>query len=403
VPSFLQQLVCASGEHFLGADVAAGLCPECGRSLIAKYDLESYRESHAPDSWSVGSTSIWRYFELLPLRRRENIVTLGEGGSPVLSLEPPPEANGIRLSLKDDGILPTGSFKARGMSVAVSRALEGGRTSLFVPSAGNAGVALAAYGARGRAKVRVYLPRSTPAPLQAAISEFGAELVKVSGTIADAGRVGRLRESGTDSFDLSTLREPFRVEGKKTMGFEIFEQATGAQLPEVIVFPTGGGTGVLGLEKAFDELRSLGWLERIPKLVAVQAEHCAPIVRAFRDGDQEARPWKSPTTIAPGLLVPSPFDSARVLTALRRTRGAAVTVTDRAIFTARAALAAKYGISVSPEGAAPFASLPKLIRDRIAHPGEHVLLYSTGTGRFSAKSLVSGSRRTVSSNRLARK
>jgi threonine synthase len=276
--------------------------------------------------------------------------------------------------------MPTGSFKARGMTVAVSRAWELGLHELFVPSAGNAGTALSAYAARAGVTARVYVPERTPEPIKQAIRLYGAELVEVPGTIREAGEAARTREKDRASFDMSTLREPYRVEGKKTMGLEIVEQAGPEGMPDAILYPTGGGTGIVGMAKAFRELRSLGLLEQTPRLYAVQPEGCAPVVRALADGATKVVPWTDPATIAPGLLVPSPFASERILEAVRESRGTGVTVSDREIVRAMRELAVHHGVSASPEAAAPYAALPKLLREGAIRSGERVLLYLTGTG-----------------------
>jgi threonine synthase len=357
-----------------------GVCPTCGHTLFALYDLARLD----PAAWQmqVGGrvATLWRYRELLPVLRTESVASLGEGFSPILSLSEAPAAPGVRLVLKDDGLLPTGSFKARGMTVAVSRARELGLRDLFVPSAGNAGIALAAYGARAAMGVRVYLPAHTAEAVKETCRRYGAEVRAVPGTIREAGIAAREAEKGRGSFDLSTLREPYRVEGKKTMGLEIFEQFPAGELPDAIVYPTGGGTGLVGMYKAFSELRSAGLLERIPRLYAVQSEGCAPVVRALRDDTPKVTPWEDPSTIAPGLLVPAPFASERILEAIRESHGDGVTVNDRELVDAMVELARHEGVSASPEGAAPFAAVGVLARERRIQPGETVLLYNTGSG-----------------------
>ena len=325
-------------------------------------------------------STLWRYRELLPVRWADQIVTLGEGYSPVLPLADMPEFAGIRLSVKDDGGLPTGSFKARGMAVAVSRAHELGLRELFVPSAGNAGVALAAYGRRAGLPVRVYLPERTPSPMKEGCRLYGAEVIERPGTLREVGTDARSSEKARGAFDMSTLREPYRLEGKKTMGFEIYEQLADGSFPDAIVYPTGGGTGLVGMFKAFGELRALGLLDRMPRLLAVQPEGCAPVVRALRADAARVEPWDDPQTIAPGLLVPAPFASERILEAVRATKGGGSTVSDREIVTAMRELAGRYGISASPEGAATYAALPRLLHDGQIRAGEVVLLYNTGSG-----------------------
>jgi threonine synthase len=391
--SLLKELECRACCTSFDADRVASTCPTCGQALFATYELAKIESRPWLKSLSGRPATLWRYRELLPVRSSEMVTTLGEGFSPVVSLGEVEGAEEVGVSLKDDGSMPTGSFKARGMAVAVSRAKELGLRSLYVPSAGNAGVALAAYAARAGLKARVYLPERTPASMKRAVRLYGGEVVEVRGTIREAGETARSREKGRGSFDLSTLREPYRVEGKKTMGFEVFEQSTGEGLPDAIVYPTGGGTGLVGMAKAFSELKALGLLDRSPRLYAVQPEGCAPVARALSEGASRVTPWVDPYTVAPGLLVPAPFSSERVLEAVRSTRGGGVTVTDREILTAMAALAARHGVSASPEGAAPYAALPKLLRNRSVRPGERVLLYNTGTGLpFSVEALERGVR-----------
>jgi len=314
------------------------------------------------------------------LEHPSDAVRLGETESPILTLEPPEGRPSLRILMKDDGVLPTGSFKARGMALAVSRARALGLKSLFVPSAGNAGVALSAYGARAGLRVRVYLPESTPASVGRRCQEFGAEVTTVPGTIADAGRTARAREP-PESFDVSTLREPYRWQGKKTMGLELFDQFRRERLPDAILYPTGGGTGLVGLWSAFEELRSLGWLTGpLPRLIAVQPEHCAPIVQALKTGAEEVTPWPQPATVAPGLLVPSPFSSRAILGAIRASGGDGITVSDDEILQAQADLRRRQGISVCPEGAATWAAVPRLLAEGRLRPDETVLLYNTGSG-----------------------
>jgi threonine synthase len=378
--SLLSVLECRSCCSQVDPTSPVGTCPTCGHTLLATYDLGKLDSRAWFRRLSDRPSTLWRYRELLPVQQAEQIVSLGEGSSPVLSLGDLPGSPGSRLFLKDDGGLPTGSFKARGMAVAVSRARELGLRALFVPSAGNAGVALAAYGARARVGVRVYLPERTPETMKDGCRAYGADVIEVAGTLREAGSAARKAENRTGAFDMSTLREPYRVEGKKTMGLEIFEQMPGDAFPDAIVYPTGGGTGLVGMYKAFQELRSVGLEERMPRLYSVQPEGCAPVVRALREQTPAVTPWENPHTVAPGLLVSAPFASERVLEAIRGSRGGGATVTDREILAAMRVLAQVHGISASPEGAAPFAALASLVRDRAIRSGETVLLYNTGTG-----------------------
>jgi threonine synthase len=378
--SLLSKLDCRACCSEVEPSAPVGTCPTCGHTLLASYRLDRFDGPRWKNKLADREKTLWRYRELLPVRTVESIVTLGEGCSPVLSLGPVPEAPGFEVLVKDDGGLPTGSFKSRGMAVAVSRAKELGLSTLFVPSAGNAAVALSAYAARGGLTARVYLPERTLSSMRAACALYGAEVVEVPGTIREAGDAARQAEKGRGSFDMSTLREPYRVEGKKTMGFEIFEQTFPDRFPDAILYPTGGGTGLMGMAKAFAELRTVGLLDRLPRLIAVQPNGCAPVVRALKEGTERVTAWTDPRTLAPGLLVPAPFASERVLEAVRSTHGTGVQVTDEEIVTAMHALARRHGISASPEGAATYAALNRLVREGMLRAGERVLLYNTGTG-----------------------
>jgi threonine synthase len=380
IRSRLRVLACRACCTEVDPSHPVGTCPNCGHALLAEYDLDGLDGDQWLRTLRSRPPSLWRYRELLPVQSDGGVVTLGEGYSPVLELGSVPEVPGVHLLLKDDGGLPTGSFKARGMAVAVARARELGVREAYVPSAGNAGVALAAYGARAGLSTRVYLPSRTPAPMRNACRAYGSEVVSVQGTIREAGEFARRTEAGRGSFDMSTLREPYRVEGKKTMGLEIFEQLNEQGMPDAIVYPTGGGTGLVGMHKAFQELGTLGLLTRMPRLLAVQPEGCAPVVRALRDGAPRVTPWENPSTLAPGLLVPAPFSSERVLEAVRGSRGDGCTVLDPEIVEAVSRLARRHGVSVSPEGAATYAALPRLLEKGMVREGERILLYNTGSG-----------------------
>lgn len=378
--SLLKHLECRGCGATVDAGRPVGPCPTCGHTLFARYALDRLDGRRWRAGWAERPSTLWRYRELLPVARTESIVTLGEGGSPLLRLADGPDTAGVELYVKDDGGLPTGSFKARGMAVAVARAKELGLTELFVPSAGNAGVALSAYAARGGLRARIYLPERTPEALPAACAAYGAEVTRVPGTIREAGVVARETEKGRGSFDMSTLREPYRAEGKKTMGLEIFDQAFPDRFPDAILYPTGGGTGLIGMAKAFEELTTLGLLDRRPRLYAVQPEGCAPVVRALAEGAPRITPPEHPRTLAPGLLVPAPFASERILEAVRNSGGGGVAVSDAQIVEAMRGLARRHGLMVSPEAAAPYAALPLLEKRHAIRPGERVLLYLTGTG-----------------------
>jgi threonine synthase len=345
------------------------VCDACGLPLAVDYALSP---TARPD-FRTRVSSLWRYAEVLPIAR-EGATTLEEGWTPLVQA-------GERLWIKDESRNPTGSFKARGLALAVSLARLLGARALRAPSAGNAAGALAAYGAAARLPVLVAMPRDTPQPFIAECRHYGAEVQRVDGTIADCGRW--LREHGpADAFDVSTLREPYRVEGKKTMAYELWEQLDG-ELPDVILYPTGGGTGLVGMWKAFRELAELGWispLARRPRLVSVQAAGCAPIVRGFESGAQATMPWENAHTAAYGLRVPSPIAGFVCLRALRETGGTAVAIEESAIHAATSALAARTGLDICPEGGAAWAAYEQLLRTGFIAQTDRVVLFNTGTG-----------------------
>jgi threonine synthase len=377
--SLLRALACRACCAEVEADRPVGVCPTCGHTLFAEYDLRSLDGRAWVRQLASRRPGLWRYRELLPVRDDRSVVTLGEPEGPLVHLTERSDDGVLDLWAKDDGAMPTGSFKARGMTVAVSRARELGVARLYAPSAGNAGIALAAYGARAGLPRVVYLPERADPRTVEAVGRYGTEVVRFGATIREAGEEARRREAGR-GFDLSTLREPYRAEGKKTMALELFEQFAGDRMPEVIVYPTGGGTGLVGLHKGFGELRTLGLVDRTPRLISVQPEGCAPVVQALRDGATRVTPSTGPGTRAPGLNVPAPFSSERVLEAVRATGGTGVTVPDAAIAAAQRAMAERFGLAVAVEAAATWAAVPELLRTGAARPGERVLLYLTGRG-----------------------
>ena len=359
----------------------AGLCPPCGGPLLARYRLDDLRAVLQRDAVRRRPRGLWRWAELLP---DVPPVTLGEGDTPLVPATRLGAALGLRrLFIKDEAVNPTGSFKARGMSVAVSVAAAHGARILAAPSAGNAGGALAAYGARAGLEIRVMMPEGTPRACVEEARRYGARVRLVPGSIADAGRALReeLGPAGPRRwYDIATFREPFRVEGKKTMGFEIAEQMD-FDLPEAIVYPTGGGTGLVGMWKAFEEMEALGWIgRRRPRMIAVQAAGCAPIVRAFENGATRADPWSDPRTIASGLRVPGSLADDLILDALRASGGAAVAVEDEAIVEAAGRLASQEGIDACPEGGAALAGLVRLLDRRAVDPDDRIVLFNTGAG-----------------------
>jgi threonine synthase len=324
---------------------------------------------------------MWRYREWLPLADREAPVTLGEGGTPLLSAPRAGAKHGFRnLRVKDEAVNPTGSFKARGLAAAVTRAARSGAKAFVVPTAGNAGVALSAYAAKAGVPARVYAPASTPATILTQIRAFGGDLVLVDGHIGDCGKAARAYAAESAAVDVSTLREPYRIEGKKTLALELAEQLEWS-LPDAIVYPTGGGTGLIGMWKAFAELAAAGWVTgKPPRMYTVQAAGCAPVVRAFHAGAGACTSWADPATIAAGLRVPSPFGDRLMLRALRESRGGAVTVTDAQLAAAARDLQTLEGIDASPEGGAALAGAVELKAQGVLGPDEHVVLFNTGAG-----------------------
>jgi threonine synthase len=323
------------------------------------------------------AADMWRYREWLPLDDGEEPVTLGEGGTPLLRVSP----GGVfsELWLKDESVNPTGSFKARGMAAAVTRAVLAGASRFVVPTAGNAGVALAAYAARARVSARVYAPRSTPPTILSQIRTFGAELELLDGHIGDCGKAARAYAAETGAVDVSTLREPYRIEGKKTLGLEIAERF-GWKLPDAIVYPAGGGTGLIGMWKAFQELQSAGWVTgSSPRMYAVQSDGCAPVVKAFLAGADRCEPWPDPRTVASGLRVPEPLGDRLMLRALRESRGGAIAVSDENLSNTAAELQGN-GFDASPEGGAAMRGAHELFLAGQLSADERVVVFNTGAG-----------------------
>ena len=365
------------------ADEPINTDPADGRPLLPRYDMEKAARTLTKDSLARRRWGgMWRWRELLPVRDPANIVFLGEGDTPLLPQARLGEALGVpNLFTKAEGLNPTGSFKARGMAAAVSRAVELGARSFVAPSAGNAGGALAAYGAAAGAAVTVLMPVDAPASNRHEVLAMGGRLVLVEGLINDCGRIAGEIAAATGAFDVSTLKEPYRVEGKKTMGLELAEQG-GWRLPDVVVYPTGGGTGLVGMWKAFAELEALGWIgpER-PRMVAVQSEGCAPIVRAFEARERFAAPWEDARTRASGIRVPSAVGDFLILDALRESEGAAIAVSEDAIDEMQR-LAGRTGVGyVGPESAAALAAVPELSRRGVIEAGDHVVVFDCGIGQ----------------------
>ncbi len=379
--SYLSHLECTACGVRHEASERHTTCTACGKVLYPRYDLGAARAAVDRDALAARAPSMWRYAELMPILDPANVVTLGEGATPMLRarrLEASLDA--ATLWIKDEGGNPTGSFKARGLSAAVSKAFELGLRRLTLPSAGNAAGALAAYCARAGIEAHVFMPRDAPEANKVESTMAGAVLTLVDGLISDAGAAARERATALDLFDVSTLREPYRVEGKKTMGYEIAADL-GWRLPEAIVYPTGGGTGIVGMWKAFDEMEALGWIgpER-PRMIVVQAEGCAPIVRAFEQGLRFAEPWANAHTIAAGIRVPSAIGDYLILDAVRAGGGTAITVSDDEILDAMRDMATAEGIWPAPEGAATLAGYHKLRADGFLARDTETVLMNTGTG-----------------------
>ena len=379
--SYINHLECTSCGGEFPYDGLATVSDCCGKVLFVRYDLPRLRREVNRAVFDGRPANMWRYNELLPVSASESVITLGEGGTPLLDATALAQAVGIRrLLVKEEGLNPTGTFKARGIAAAVSKAVEVGATGFTMPSAGNAAGAAAAYCARAGTPVKVFMPQDAPDANKKESIVAGSELNLVDGLISDAGRISAGVAAEQGLFDLSTLKEPCRAEGKKTMGLEIAHQL-GWRMPDAIVYPTGGGTGIIGMYKGFQELLELGWIEgKPPRFYAVQAEGCQPIVKAFNDGTDTADPWQNATTKADGLRVPGPFADYLILQAIRETGGGALAVSDDEMVDAMYRLATLEGIIACPEGAATLVGLERLLADGSIGADEEVVLLNTGSG-----------------------
>jgi len=368
-------LVCSACDARRDANGLPGVCEQCGAPYLVRLGRAppvAERQHLASRPWDM-----WRYREWLPIRSSEDPITLGEGGTPLLRVT---RLCGPSVWVKDESGNPTGSFKARGLSAAMTRAARAGARRFVVPTAGNAGVALAAYATRAGCTARVYAPRDTPVRMLEQMRVFGADLVLVDGHIGVCGREARTYATTTGAVDVSTLREPYRIEGKKTLGLELAEQL-GWELPDAIIYPTGGGTGLIGMWKAFGELRASGWVEgRPPRMFSVQAEGCAPVVDAWERGLERCEPPNAPHTVASGLRVPTPLGDRLMLTVLRESGGGAVAVSDGDLVSASRRLAVEEGIDAAPEGGASLAAYHKLLSSGVLGEAERVVLFNTGAG-----------------------
>jgi threonine synthase len=356
------------------------LC-ECGGPLLVRYDLESTRKSWSREAVKNGPASMWRYAPVLPVRDEASIVSLGEGMTPLLRTDRLGKSLGASdLWVKDEGINPTGSFKARGLSCAVSMCVELGIRKVAIPSAGNAASAMAAYAAAAGIEAYIFMPRDVPQANYIECKAFGACVTLVDGLISDCGKIVATRKDAEGWFDVSTLKEPYRIEGKKTMGYEVAEQL-GWQLPDAIFYPAGGGVGLIGMWKAFDEMETLGWISsKRPKMIAVQAAGCAPVVRAFERGAAKSEFWEDAQTVAAGLRVPKALGDFLMLDAIRKSGGTAVAVSDAELLDASLELGAAEGIFPAPEGGACVGALKKLLANGFLKPDERIVIYNTGSG-----------------------
>lgn len=361
-------------------DAPRNLC-SCGGPLLVRYDLARARIEWSREALRDAPKSIWRYAPVLPVENATSIVSLGEGFTPLLHAKRTARRLGLEnLLVKDDGINPTGSFKARGLSCAISKCVEFGIGKVAVPSAGNAASATAAYAAAAGIQAHIFMPRDVPQSNFIECQSYGAHVTLVDGLISDCARIVTERKDREEWFEVTTLKEPYRLEGKKTMGYELAEQL-GWKLPDAILYPTGGGVGIIGMWKAFEEMEALGWVgsER-PKMIAVQAEGCRPVVRAIEEGAARTEFFAGANTVAGGLRVPKPLGDFLILDAIRKSGGTAIAVSDRELVDAGIRLASEDGIFAAPEGAACVPALAKLLSQGFLKPDERVVVYNTGSG-----------------------
>jgi threonine synthase len=378
--TFAKEIVCSRCDNRFRLNQLLNLC-SCGAPLMVRYDLEKASAALTKSSFQSRGANLWRYRELLPVEDDANVVSLGEGFTPLLEAKTLAQELSLRrVWIKDEAQNPTGSFKDRGLCLAVSRAKELAVKKIAIPSAGNAGGSLSAYAARAGIEANVFMPKDTPAANQIEVRQYGARLTLVDGLINDCGRIIAERKAAEGWFDVSTLKEPYRVEGKKTMGYEIAEQLNW-KLPDVIIYPTGGGTGLIGMWKAFAEMEEMGWIGKDrPRMVSVQASGCAPIVRAFAEGKNIAEPWQNAKTIASGLRVPQAVADFLMLRALRESKGTALSVSDDEMLAEIPRVGRAEGIFFCPEGAACVAALRQLAKQRWINPTDEIVIFNTATG-----------------------
>jgi len=379
--SYFTHLECSvpcSADRY-DAHVEQHLCPKCGMPLLARYDLDAAR-AWKKETLAAREPTMWRYRELMPLFDGEQPITLGEGWTPLVHARRLGRQLGLeRLFVKDESLNPTNSFKARGLAAAVTRASLLGAKTLSVPSAGNAANAMAAYAAAAGLKAKVFMPKDVKVPFIRECELYGADVTLVDGLITDAGRIAAEQGKPLGWYDVSTLKEPYRIEGKKTMAYELGEQLAW-QFPDWIIYPTGGGTGMVGMWKAFEEMEAIGWKQpgRRPKMVSVQAETCAPIVRAFDEGKERSEMFPNARTVADGLRVPKAIGDFLVLRAVRESGGTAIAVSDTDMVADMRELGAKEGISAAPEGGAALTALKVLLKRGLVKADETVVVFNTG-------------------------
>lgn len=378
--TFAKEIVCPRCQSRFPLGKMVNLCP-CGSPLLVRYDFKKIKGALKKPDLKDRPSTLWRYKEFLPLRAEKNRVSLGEGFTPLIDARQlASELDIKKIWIKDEAQNPTGSFKDRGLSVAVSLARELGIKKVAIPSAGNAGGSLSAYAARAGMEAHVFMPKDTPRANQIEAAKYGAKLTLVDGLINDCGRMVAERKGAEGWFDVSTLKEPYRVEGKKTMGLEIAEQLDW-KLPDVIIYPTGGGTGLIGMWKGFRELEEIGWIgPKRPRMVSVQAEGCAPIVRAYHEGKEKAEPWLHAKTVASGLRVPQVVADFLMLRAIRESKGTALSVSDQEMIAEIDHVGRSEGLFFCPEGGAGVAALRRLVQQGWIKRTETVLIFNTASG-----------------------
>ena len=391
IESAIDHIHCSACGRTYNPDQLVTVCDECGKVLLVAYDLERAARTMTAEALAGRTWNLWRYAEIMPVRDAAHRLTLGEGGTPLLQAPRTGKQLGLsNLLVKDEGRNPTGSFKARGLGAAVSRARELGVTTIALPSAGNAAAAASAYAARGGMQAVVFMPQDAPPVFKAECRALGAKVYLVNGLINDAGKIVRKNGAQRGWFDVSTLKEPYRAEGKKTMGIELAEQL-GWRLPDAIIYPTGGGTGIVGMWKAFNELERMGLIgSNRPKMVVVQSSGCAPIVRAFDNGDRHAPLWEGAETVAPGMRVPVAIGDYLILDAVRESGGTAIAVSDDELLASMRSVSSGEGMYVSPECGAAFAAAGKLREGGLLKENDQVVVFATGSGLLHTELIEDG-------------